>query len=130
MRKNISTNTISERRVGYSRAVVVGNRVVITGTTSVSEDGMVVGETLSEQVEYVFEKILGVLRGAGFLKKDVIMIRVYLVAMDKITEFDEVFKKYFFDVKPCCTLVGISSLFDKKVLVEIECEAQKGDSRS
>lgn len=51
MRKNISTNTPSEKRVGYSRAVRINNRIYFSGTTSMDEKGDVVGKSLYELIE-------------------------------------------------------------------------------
>lgn len=125
MRKTISTNTPSEQRVGYSRAVVINNRMYITGTTAVDETGTTKGETLGEQTEYIFQKITGVLKKGDFSLKDVVMVRVYVVDMKQLDQFDTMFKKHFGTVNPCCTLVGVSSLLKEDVLVEIELVAEK-----
>lgn len=126
MKKKFSTNTVSEKRVGYSRAVVVDDkRAYVAGTTSSSEDGMVVGKSVGEQSEYVLERIKSVLEQADFSLEDVVMVRVYLVAMDQLPEFDGVFKQYFGDVNPTCTLVGIAKLVEPEMLVEIEVVAEK-----
>ena len=125
MRKNISTNTPSEKRVGYSRAVVINNRMYVTGTTSVDENGKTRGKSLREQADYCFEKILKALKEGGFQKEDVVLVRVYVTDMKQLAGFDESFRTYFFDVKPCCTLVGISNLVSPELLIEIECIAEK-----
>lgn len=125
MRKNISTHTPSELRVCYSRAVVFNNTMYMSGTTSVNEKGEVVGQTTHEQAKFCFEKIKKVMEQNGFLLSDIVMVRVFLVNMNALSEFDEVFKKYFHNIKPACTLVGVSQLVDPKLLVEIECTAEK-----
>ena len=125
MRKNISTNTPSEKRVGYSRAVVINNTMYISGTTSTNEKGETVGKATYEQTMYCFEKIKKVLKQGGFSEKDVVMITAYLVKMKETSDFDEAFIKYFSHIKPCCTLVGVKELVKPDLLVEIECTAEK-----
>lgn len=125
MRKNISTHTPSENHVGYSRVVVINNHAYVTGTTSVDETGKTIGKNLKDQAEYCFEKIIKTLQQGGFKKEEVVLVRVYVTDMNQLAGFDEAFRKYFFDVKPCCTLVGVSNLVVPDLLIEIECEAEK-----
>lgn len=125
MRKNISTNTPSERSIGYSRAVIINKRMYFSGTTSIDEAGKTVGETAYEQTKYCFEKIEKVLRANGFSKNEIVLVTAYLVDMGNLREFDRTFQEYLFDVKPCCTLVGIKELVKPDLLVEIACIAEK-----
>lgn len=126
-RRKISTNTPSERRVGYSRAVVIGEqRLYVSGTTSVDENGETQGESLYEQTKYIFSKLDGVLNEAGFSKRDVVLVRAYLVKVEQIAEFDRAFNEEFSDVNPCCTLVGVYQLVSPNLLIEIEYVADKG----
>lgn len=75
MRKNISTDTPSEKRVGYSRAVVINNRMYVSGTTAIDEEGGTVGGTVYEQATFVFGKIKDVLESQGFLPRMLLMYR-------------------------------------------------------
>ena len=125
-RKNISTHTPSEERVGYSRAVVVGNRLYIGGTTSVDEEGTVVGDNVEVQTKFIFSRINTVLKEGGFIPEDIALVRAYITDMDQLPQFDKVFREYFEEIKPACTLLGISQLVDPKLLIEIECIADKG----
>ncbi len=125
MRKNISTNTPGEERVGYSRAVIINGKVYITGTTSVNETGKTIGSTVYEQTKYCIEKIQSVLENENFSLKDIVVIRAFLVSMKGISEFDKAFKEYFYDIKPTCTLVGTNALVKPDLLIEIECIAEK-----
>ena len=125
MRKNISTNTPSEKRVGYSRAVVINNAMYISGTTSINEKGQTIGRATYEQTMYCFDKIKKVLKQGGFSEKDVVMVTAYLVKIKDISDFDRAFIDHFSHIKPCCTLVGIKDLVKPDLLVEIECIAEK-----
>jgi|SRR3989338_9362999 len=125
MRKNISTNTPSERRVGYSRAVRLANRLFITGTTAQDVSGKTVGKNLYDQARYIFELIKSVLESENFSLNDVVSLTVYLTDKSMLPEFDKAFKEYFYDIKPTCTLVGISWLVKDDLLIEVETLAEK-----
>jgi enamine deaminase RidA (YjgF/YER057c/UK114 family) len=125
MRKNISTHTPSESRVGYSRAVIVNNRMYISGTTAVNIEGAAMGNTLYEQTVFIFDRITKVLEQEGFANKDVVALTVYVTYMSKLPEFDKAFKERFFDIKPTCTLVGIKELQSPSLCVEVAAIAEK-----
>lgn len=125
-RKNVSTHTPSEERVGYSRMVVVGNRAYVSGTTSVDEKGKIVGKTVEEQANFIFEKVGKVLTKNGFSPKDVVRMRAFLVDMDQLPGFDNSFKKHYGQIHPACTLVGTNNLVDPGLLIEIEFDVDKG----
>ncbi len=90
-----------------------------------NEKGETIGATVYEQADYIFEKIKKVLGQVGFSFGDVVLVRAYLVDMKALADFDKAFIKHFFDVHPCCTLVGTSQLVMPDLLVEIECIAEK-----
>lgn len=69
MRKNISTNTPSEIKVGYSRAVKIDNKIYFSGTTAVDENGQTQGINTYEQTKFIFEKIKKVLKQEEFFFK-------------------------------------------------------------
>lgn len=125
MRKNISTHTPSEKRVGYSRAVIVDKTIWVSGTTSVDEDGKTVGKTLGEQTRFIVKKIKRVLEGEKFSLSDVVLVRAYLVSMNELSEFDRVFHEFFSKIKPACTVVGTQSLVNPTLHIELEFVAQK-----
>jgi enamine deaminase RidA (YjgF/YER057c/UK114 family) len=124
-RKKISTGHISEQAVGYSRAIVDGDTISFSGTTSQNEHGQVIGKSVYEQTCAIFDLFDSVLQQEGFSRSDVVFLRVYLVSMDQLGQFDRAFTEYYGTIHPCCTLVGIASLVDPKLLIEIECEAVK-----
>ncbi|OGK15838.1 hypothetical protein A2774_05885 [Candidatus Roizmanbacteria bacterium RIFCSPHIGHO2_01_FULL_39_12c] len=97
----------------------------VSGTTAMNEKGETIGKNVYEQTIYCFEKIKKVLGYGGFSKKDVVLIKAYLVNMKDIGRFDKVFINRFFDIKPGCTLVGIKELVKPNLLVEVECIAEK-----
>lgn len=125
MRKDIATHTLSEEKVGYSRAVRIGDKIYFSGTTAQDEEGNIVGKDVFEQAKYIFRKISKVLEGEGFSINDIVLVRAYLVDMEQLSSFDIVFSETFVSSHPACTLVGINKLADPKQLIEIECVAEK-----
>lgn len=125
MRKEISTNTPSEKIVGYSRAVRVNNTIYFSGTTAQDEKGKIVGENVYEQAKYIFQKISKVLEDQNYSMDDVVLVRAYLVDMKQLPGFDQAFSETFKNSKPACTLVGIKELVDPRLLIEIECIAEQ-----
>ena len=122
-RINISSGTIWEEKVGYSRAVKVGNQVFVSGTVAVDENGKTVGEgNPYEQAKFIFSKIEKALIQAGATLKDVVRTRMFV---SDINNFDEITKAHgeiFADIRPAATLVEISRLVNN-LLVEIEVDA-------
>jgi len=125
VKEKYSTGTASEKRVGYSRAIKVGDKLYFSGTTSQDENGNAVGNTVYDQTKSILDKTIQVAKQAGFFPEDVVLIRAYLVDMNQISEFDRAFSARFKDINPCCTLVGISALIDPQLLIEIETMFEK-----
>ena len=124
-RKNISTNTPSEKRVGYSRAVIIDNEMHFSGTTSMDKEGKVIGKSTYEQTDHIFKKISSIMKKNGFLSKDVINVDVFLTDINELDQFDKVFFEHFGKINPTCTLVEVSRLFSPKIKVEIKVMAKK-----
>ena len=122
-RINISSGTIWEEKVGYSRAVKVGNQVFVSGTVAVDENGKTVGEgNPYEQAKFIFSKIEKALLQADATLSDVVRTRMFV---SDINNFDEITKAHgeiFADIRPAATLVEISRLVNN-LLVEIEVDA-------
>ncbi|MBI2049559.1 hypothetical protein HYT32_01490 [Candidatus Roizmanbacteria bacterium] len=127
-RRYFSTNTPSEKRVGYSRAVRSkdGLRLYISGTTSIDGKGNTRGNTIYEQADFVFNKIKNIVAQSGFLEEDIVLLRCYLTDMERIAEFDKASIKHFKYIKPSCTLIGISVLIKADLFIEVECIVDKG----
>lgn len=114
---------IWEETVGYSRAVQIGERIIVSGTTAI-EDGKLIGEGDAYlQTVTIIKKISGVLEKAGSGLKDVVRVRVYLTDISKFEDVARAHGEFFREIKPAQTLIGISALVDPGMLVEIEAEA-------
>jgi enamine deaminase RidA (YjgF/YER057c/UK114 family) len=120
-RKNISSGGKWEDIVGYSRAVKIGDIVFVAGTTAHSIDEVIGKDDAYAQSVYILKKIEKALKEAGATLEDVIQTRIYVV--DVLKNGDLVGKahgEFFKNIKPVCTMVGVNSLVDPNLLVEIE----------
>ena len=123
-RSNYPSGTPWESIAGYSRAVRVGNIIEVAGTTAVDTEGQVVGAgDISKQTDYIFNKIRNALNHAGSKMSDVIRTRMYLTDINDWEAVARVHGDIFSDIKPVSTLVEVSGLIDKELLIEIEVSA-------
>ncbi|HMS35149.1 MAG TPA: RidA family protein [Ignavibacteria bacterium] len=118
-----SSGVIWEDIVGYSRAVKLEDRILISGTTSII-DGKIIGEGDPYlQTKAIIDKIETVLNQAGSELEDIVRLRVYVTDISRWEEVGKALGETFKKIKPAQTLVGISGLVDPKMMVEIEAEA-------
>ncbi|MFT4087646.1 MAG: RidA family protein [Gordonia sp. (in: high G+C Gram-positive bacteria)] len=123
IRQNFSSGGQWEPIIGYSRAVRVGDRVWVAGTTAASPDGPVGGDDYGLQAREALRRIGVALHEAGARTSDVVCTRIYLT---DITQWEAVGREHgavFGDVRPVASMVEVSSLIEPGVLVEIEAEA-------
>jgi enamine deaminase RidA (YjgF/YER057c/UK114 family) len=125
-RKNISSGAVWEERVGYSRAVRVGNVVEVAGTTATDGDQVIGKGNLYEQTKFVFQKIEKSLIEAGCTMKDVVRTRMYVTDISKWEEAGRAHAEFFSDIKPVATMVEVSRLIDPDLLIEVEVTAIVG----
>ena len=112
-----------EERFGFSRVLRAGRHVMVGGTTSVDEDGVVRGDTPYEQTVLVLEKIAHELSRVGASLADVIQTRVYVTDISRAEEVGRAHGEALGEVKPLMTMVEVSGLIDPRMLVEIEAVA-------
>jgi enamine deaminase RidA (YjgF/YER057c/UK114 family) len=125
-RTRISSGTVWEKKYGYSRAVLVGDRVFVAGTTAVDETGAIVGDgNPYEQAKFIYQKIDRALREAGSSLRDVVRVRTFVVDITRWEEVARAQGEVFAAIRPAATLVQVSALVDPRLLVEIEVDAIK-----
>jgi enamine deaminase RidA (YjgF/YER057c/UK114 family) len=128
-RINYSSGAPLEEKVGYSRMVKVGPFLYIGGTTSVQPDGSVYGEgDAYAQTKYVLNKLISLMEAAHAKKEEVVRVKIYTTDMKSSPEISKAYAEFFKEIKPLCTLVGISALNRPSQLVEIELDAVVGSS--
>lgn len=123
-RKNITSGTEWEDKVGYSRAVKVGDQVFVSGTTAVDEHGEIVGKgDVYLQTKQCILNIEKALKKAGSSLNDVVRTRTFITNIDEWEAFGKAHEEFFGTIKPAATLVEVSKLIDPDLLVEIEADA-------
>ena len=121
-RKNISSGSSFEEEVGYSRAVVAGNMVFLSGCTGFNYQTGEISEDVAEQAHQTFANIRQALSQADASLEDVVRVQYMLTNVADFEACKPVFKEHFGDIRPACTayLVG---LVDPRMKIEIEATA-------
>jgi enamine deaminase RidA (YjgF/YER057c/UK114 family) len=121
-RRLISGTGVYEPIVGYSRAVVAGDRVHVSGTAANPPDGSPPPEDIYDQTLLCLELVGTVLEQAGTSLEHVVRTRVYLTDPSDFDGFARAHAEIFGEVRPANTTV-LAALFDSRWKVEIEVEA-------
>ncbi|GBD88645.1 putative aminoacrylate peracid reductase RutC [bacterium BMS3Abin03] len=124
----ISSGAVWEDKVGYSRAVRVGNIIEVSGTTAIEGEKVIGKGDPFLQTKTIIEKIKAALLKAGSSLEDVTMVRIYVTDINNWEEIGKALSEYFQKIKPAATLVQVSALIDPDLLVEIEAKAITSDN--
>jgi enamine deaminase RidA (YjgF/YER057c/UK114 family) len=124
-RRRISSGGRWEASIGYSRAIVVGEECLVSGTTDAGPDGRSLhpGDA-GAQARAAWLIVEDALVEAGFALRDVVRTRTYLVSIDDAPAVSAVHGELFGDVRPASTLVQVAGLIDPTLLVEVEADAR------
>ena len=123
-RRLISSGSKFEQDMGYSRAVVDGEWVFVSGTTGFDYESMSISEDLVQQAEQCFENIQAALRQAGAEFTDVVRVHYILPKAERFSECWPVMRKYFGEIRPAATMIS-AGLVDPRMLIEIEVTARR-----
>src|SRR5205814_5008118 len=124
-RERISSGARWESIVGYSRAVKVGNRIYVTGTTALADDGAIVGASDAyEQAAQCITNIEKALKRLGAGLEHVVRTRMFVTDISRWEEYGRAHGEFFREIMPATTMVEVKALIDPRMLIEIEADAE------
>ena len=123
----ISSGSPFEAQIGYSRAVVTGDWVFVSGTTGFDYATMTIADGLLEQTEQCLKNIESALQEAGSSMKDVVRVTYVLPDGAGFEQCWPVLRKFFGEVRPAAMMIS-AGLADPRMKIEIEVTALKGSS--
>jgi enamine deaminase RidA (YjgF/YER057c/UK114 family) len=124
-KQTYDSGTTWEALAGYSRAVRIGDRILVSGTTATGPEGLVGGDDPAAQARYALDKIEAAIVHLGGTVRDVVMTRVYVRHMAHWDAIARVHGERFTDIRPANVMVQ-AQLVGDEYLVEIEAEAVVG----
>jgi len=126
-RRLISSGSTFEEQIGYSRAVVDGEWVFVSGTTGFNYGAMSISESLIEQTEQCFRNSIAALEGAGATLRDVVRVLYILPNGADFPQCWPVLRKYLGEVRPAATMIS-AGLADPRMKIEIQVTARTSRS--
>lgn len=123
-RKLISTGSTFEENIGYSRAVVHGDWIFVSGTTGYDYTTMKISDDIVEQAEQCMTNIVETLSKANAKLSDVVRVTYILPDASQFDLCHPTLKKYFGLIKPAATMLS-AGLANDQMLIEIEVTAIK-----
>jgi enamine deaminase RidA (YjgF/YER057c/UK114 family) len=121
-RRRIPPLSPFEAAIGFTRAVRVGNRILVSGMTAVMPDGSVPDDA-GAQADRCFAEILRYIEELGGRPRDVVRIRMFVTDIAYADAVSAAFSRVLRDTRPTGTLVAVAGLYRPEWKVEIEAEA-------
>ncbi len=124
-RQKYSSGAKWESIVGYSRAIRVGDRIYVTGTTATGENGEIVGvgDAYAQTVQVV-RNVERALKALDATLENVVRTRMFVTDISRWEEYGKAHGEFFGEIMPATTMVEVSKLIDPKMLIEIEADAE------
>lgn len=123
-RQLISSGSIFEQQIGYSRAVVDGDWVFVSGTTGFDYQTMTISDDIAVQTEQCLQNIVAALSQAGASLHDVVRVNYVVPVASEFEQCWPVLRKYFGEIRPASMMIS-AGLVDPRMKIEIEVTARK-----
>jgi len=123
-RQLINSGSSFEKEIGYSRAVVDGNWVFVSGTTGFDYGTMTIAEDMMSQTEQCLKNIISTLEQADSKIEDVVRVTYILPDASEFEQCWPILKRYFGDIRPAATMFS-AGLADSRMKIEIQVTALK-----
>jgi enamine deaminase RidA (YjgF/YER057c/UK114 family) len=124
-RRHFSSGSPFEPRIGFARATRVGDRIYVSGTGPIWDDGSF-DDDAGAQARRCLEIVVAALEDLGGTPDDVVRTRIYLTDPADIDAVGPVHAEFFGAARPAATAVVVAGLLDSRWKVEIEAEAIVG----
>ena len=121
-RTHISSGSSFEENIGYSRAMVAGDMIFVSGTTGFNYDTMAISESIEEQTEQTIQNIQQALTACGSSLEEIVRVLYILPDASAFSRCWPVLRKYFGNIRPAATMIE-AGLADKRMKIEIEVTA-------
>lgn len=122
MRRLISSHSTFEKEIAYSRAVVQGNWIFVSGTTGYDYQSMIISDDLEEQTKQCFENIKSVLAEASASLEHIVRISYVLPDGNSFEKCWPIIRSYLGDIRPAATMF-VAGLANDKMKIEIQVTA-------
>ena len=123
-RRLISSGSSFESEVGYSRAVVDGEWIFVSGTTGFDYRTMAISDSVTDQAEQALRNIQAALEQAGASLRDVVRVTYILPKAEDFPQCWPILRKHFGEVRPAATMIS-AGLADARMKIEIEVTARR-----
>jgi enamine deaminase RidA (YjgF/YER057c/UK114 family) len=123
-RRLISSGSTFEKEIGYSRAVVDGEWVFVSGTTGFDYRTMTIADGIAEQTDQCLRNIEAALTEAGASLHDVVRVTYVVPNASEFPQCWPILRKYFAEIRPAAMMIS-AGLADPRMRIEIEVTAKK-----
>jgi enamine deaminase RidA (YjgF/YER057c/UK114 family) len=120
----ISSGSEFEKQIGYSRAVVDGKWIFVSGTTGFNYEDMTISEDIIEQTQQCFKNIEFALKKANAELSDIVRVMYIVPKADDFSKCWPVLNHYLGEIRPAATMIS-AGLADSRMKIEIEVTAKK-----
>jgi enamine deaminase RidA (YjgF/YER057c/UK114 family) len=124
IRQFITSGSSFEREIGYSRAVVDGDWIFVSGTTGFDYQAMTISDSVTEQAEQCLRNIQAALAQADASLRDVVRVTYIVPQAADFQQCWPILRKYLGDVRPAATMIS-AGLADPRMRIEIEVTARR-----